>query len=184
MANDTVEAFLQPKTEATAAWLNILFVGLGNVYAGELDRGLIMISVSVAIGGVAYVVGGAALLLIVPYWIWAFTDGRRAAREYNQRLTNIAAQKQRAEEEAKAQAAAAKISGSDLLTGMKKLHQLHEAQIITAEEFEQKKATLIAEVQVRGIREAAEDFRTMLIPLLQQGVLSQAELGKLKQAVM
>lgn len=78
MANDTLEAFLQPKTEATAAWLSILFVGLGNVYAGEL----------------------------------------------------------------------------------------------------------IAEVQVRGTHESAEDFLTMLIPLPHQGVLSQVELGKPKQTAM
>lgn len=172
----------EKKSTVAAALLNALFVGLGNVYAGETSRGLIIIGISVVFGIVLTLIGGFAWILVLPYWIWAMLDGSRAAQEYNDRLTK--SEEQQAQEETKSAEIAAKASGSDLVAGMKKLHQLREAQIITEEEFRQKKAALVADVQIRGIRETPEDFLTALIPLLQQGIMTQAELAKLKVAVM
>ena len=135
-------------------------------------------------GVVAVFSGGVGWLLFVPYLIWAFIDGLRAGNEYNARLANAAAQKQQAQEQAQRNASLSKVAAVDLVVGMKKLHQLHEAQIINADEFTKKKGMLIAEVQTRGIRETAEDFLTALIPLLQQGIMTQNELTKIKQSVM
>ena len=184
MPTDPSQALQQPKSPLSAAFLNVLIAGVGNLYVGEEQRAFTMMGIAFVMRVIAVFSGGVGWILFVPYLIWAFIDGLRAGNEYNARIANAATQRQRAQEQAQQSATLSKVSAADLVAGMKKLHQLHEAQIITAEEFAKKKTTLIGDVQARGIRETAEDFLTSLIPLLQQGILTQSELAKIKLAVM
>ncbi len=77
-----------PRRPLRAAALSLLAPGLGQVYAGAIARGLVLILFSTALGAVAvlaaaYGYGGAALASALGFllvWLYALVDARRTAR--------------------------------------------------------------------------------------------------------
>jgi len=87
---------LEWKSEGTALILAIVLgffgiAGIGQVYAGKLGKGLIILIVGIILYVVGIVtlfivVGFVLLIIYIPLWIWSILDSRTLVREYNDYL--------------------------------------------------------------------------------------------------
>jgi TM2 domain-containing membrane protein YozV len=177
------------KSVGLAIFLNFLLVGLGNLYVEDTQNGIIFLAVSCVVGFIVFLSGGVFLIVAIPYWIWGMYQVNTVATKYQTHFATLREQEAQnaAEQETadkKRKLLEAKISSDNFLTELKKFKQLQEADIISAEEFGQKKQALIASVQIKGIQGAPEDFLAALILPLQGGSLSQEDVRAIKSAIL
>lgn len=76
------------------------------------------------------------------------------------------------------------IKWSDFIESMEKASKLHKNDLLTAEEFKNKKEKLIRDIQLNKIAEEPEDFLTCIIPLKEKEILTQDELLKIKEIIL
>jgi TM2 domain-containing membrane protein YozV len=68
-----------------AAVLSFIFVGLGQIYNGQIGKGLLMIAGYVACLVVTFLTAGLAFPLPLLFWIWGMADAYAGAEIYNRR---------------------------------------------------------------------------------------------------
>lgn len=71
-----------PKNPALAAILSLLINGLGQVYNGQIGKGILIFVVQLVNAALTFVVIGFVLLPIV--WIWSIYDAYKVAQRINQ----------------------------------------------------------------------------------------------------
>lgn len=175
----------QKKNPTVAVLLSFIISGAGQLYNGEIGKGIGMI--------VGYILCVAASSLVLPLfilialWIWGMIDANTRAKAMNEALRVHLEQ-----EEASKQMAAAEqerlnattVTTQEFVTQVEKFFKLFQSGILSAAEFESKKQELITLLTAKQLREAPEDFLTAMIPLLQRQALSEPEIARIKAAVL
>jgi len=175
----------QRKTPAIAILLSFVISGAGQIYNGEIGKGIAMV--------VAYFVCWAASALILPIlflialWIWGMIDANTKANEINdalkQRLNSEEISTQEAIEQ-KQRTKAMTITSQDFVTQIEKYFELFQNTLLSEAEFESKKRETITLLTTKKITEAPEDFLTAVIPLIQKKALTEQEIAQVKAAVL
>lgn len=176
-----IPASTQNKSESTAVLLSFLIPGIGQIYAGNTERGAIMIILSIMFGFISMATGGVFLLIQIPYWIWGMVDAADQARKSNDKSSGLQVQEQKKQEEV-AVVMATTISAPEFSTQIGKLWDLYEAGIFDDAEFASKKSVVINSLTLKKPREGAEDFLSGIIPMIGKS-LSKEDVIKIKELV-
>lgn len=102
------------------------------------------------------------------------------AEEKKREEQRLAVQQQAKKVEQRRAEEARRIHGADFVVQIDKLRQLRDRQIISDIEFAARKSKLITELSAGVLVESAEEFLSLLIPLVDNGSLTPDELGRLK----
>jgi TM2 domain-containing membrane protein YozV len=175
----------QRKTPAVAILLSFIISGAGQIYNGEVGKGIGMI--------IAYIFCFAASALILPVfilialWIWGMIDANTKAKEFNdalkQRLDNEdATSRETAEQQLRIKATT--ITSQEFVTQVDKYFKLFQSSLLSDTEFEAKKNEFIINLNTKKLVEAPEDFLTAVIPLIQKKALTEKEIAQIKAAVI
>lgn len=188
--------YKQPKNPGITFLLNFFTIsGAGFLYLGDqfTKRGIIFISVTLALGILSVITGGAALILLVPWHIMVIWSGFNATNEYNDSINienfRISEQSQidnkiLMEIEKKNEFLSRKVKCSEFVDKIEKYSKLLKNDIISEEEFNNKKRKLINEVVLYKVAETPEDFLSVIVDLKVDGLLNQEELLKIKKAIL
>lgn len=175
----------QRKTPAVAILLSFIVSGAGQIYNGEVGKGIGMI--------VAYIICWAASALVLPIfilialWIWGMVDANTKAKEFNDalklRLENEdASQREAVEQQERIKATI--ITSHEFVTQIEKFFKLCQSGLLSEAEFEAKKKEVITILTAKKLSEAPEDFLTSIIPLIQKKALNEQEIAQVKAAVL
>lgn len=167
------------KSPGIAVLLSFLFTGAGQLYADQVQRGVLMLIIYVFLFCLMSVTMGVFGILLVPYWIWGMFDANKSALEYNARVADEVQQEKRSIEEDKEK----EISGNEFATEIEKTHDLHEANLLDADEYRARKEEIIMSLRTKKPREGKEDFLVALIPSIRSKHLDDDEVAKIKQLV-
>lgn len=176
--------FEQRKTPAVASLLSFIVSGAGQIYNGELGKGIGMIAAYILCWATSAL--GFPVLFLIALWIWGMIDAHAKAEEINSHLKTTltaedAIQNQVKEELEKIKAAT--ISTDEFVGQLEKLFVLFQSGMLTEAEFTAKKLPLIDQLTYKKPREAAEDFLAALIPQVKNKALSQDEVSAIKVAI-
>ena len=106
-----------------------------------------------------------------------------AQKETQQRLKEEKEKELKEEEKQKQIKEALKITGADFLISAEKLHQLFEKKILSPLEYNGRKLKLINDLSNRILAQSPEEFLSDIIPLMEQNVITQDEMQKVKEIV-
>ena len=171
----------QRKTPAVAILLSFIVSGTGQIYNGEVSKGIAMI--------VAYIFCWAASALVLPIfilialWIWGMVDANAKAKEFNEAL-KIRLDSEDLSRRVAAEQQAIIITAQEFVTQVEKCFKLFQNGLLSADEFEAKKKEAITLLTVKKLRETPEDFLTAIIPLIQKIALTEHEITQIKAAVI
>jgi TM2 domain-containing membrane protein YozV len=73
--------YVEKKNEGFAAILSFLFIGLGQIYNGELGKGILMLVTGVVFAVLILVLIGIPLYLIL--WVYGIYDAYNTAKQIN-----------------------------------------------------------------------------------------------------
>ena len=80
-----IQYMSQQKSPDTAILLSFFICGAGQIYNGEVGKGIGMIIASI------FLLAGSALILplffLIPLWIWGMVDANKKANAFNEVLT-------------------------------------------------------------------------------------------------
>ena len=158
MAEQNIQKYKDP---SLAAILSFIISGSGQIYNGDILKG-IMLFISACILGVFFLP-----LALIPA-IYGCFDAHSSATKINAAIVKS----ERGDEEY--------INSSKFIDKLKKLSSLLKSGIITQEEFSNRKNEMIAEVLSKKLKEDPLEFLELLVPLKQNGVLSDEDISSLK----
>jgi len=75
------------KNPTTATILSFLFMGLGQIYNGQIMKGVLFIVLYGISAGLMWVVIGFITTPLL--WVWGMVDANRSAKEINARLAAV-----------------------------------------------------------------------------------------------
>ena len=159
---------IQKKEPAIAAVFSFFIAGTGQMYCGEVGRGVGFL-VGAIIGYIIFVVPGIIIS------IWAVVDAYQLANEKNREIDNRDRKKKQVEKN--------KTTSSDFVKNLKKIYLLFQNEILSEEEYVNKKNALIANLYKKTIMEDPEDFLSSIIILKDENILDQDEIKKIKLIV-
>jgi TM2 domain-containing membrane protein YozV/ribosomal protein L40E len=73
--------YVEKKNEGLAAILSFLFIGLGQIYNGQVGKGILMLVVGVVFAMLVFVLIGIPLYLIL--WVYGIYDAYNTAKQIN-----------------------------------------------------------------------------------------------------
>ena len=76
------------KSPGVAAFLSFLWTGLGQIYVGELGRGIMFMVIAFFLLWTVFI--GIGLILIPVWWIYGIFDANKLANQHNEDLMNLA----------------------------------------------------------------------------------------------
>lgn len=180
-----IKYFEQRKTPAVALLLSLIISGAGQIYNGEVNKGIGMI--------VAYIlcVAGSGLVfplvILVALWIWGMIDANTVAKEFNENLKKRLDNEVHSLQEAEVQQERIKatiITSQEFVTQIDKYVRLFQSSLLSEPEFEAKKKEMIMTLTAKKLSEAPEDFLTAIIPLIQKKIFTEPEITQIKAAVL
>ena len=180
--NDTLEE----KNATIAVVLSILFTGAGHLYAGKESRGTTLLVIYFALAVLSAVTGGLLLIALLPFWLWGIIDANHLVDEHNIRVRKATQERQAEQEEAKAEQEEVKkqtIASLDFVMRLEKISKLHIVKFLTEEEYLSQKKDLILSLLEKKPREDTVDFFSALIPSMEKGYLTEAEISQIKKFV-
>lgn len=68
------------KSPGLAAFLSFIFVGLGQLYNGQIGKGILVMFVYFLFWGVAVIEAPGAFILIFVLWVWMISDAYSVAK--------------------------------------------------------------------------------------------------------
>lgn len=80
---NTPHMHFERKDPGIAVLLSFLWTGAGQVYAGDINRGITLIVISFFFLLLSLASGGLLLCFLLPYWIWGMFDASAQARKHN-----------------------------------------------------------------------------------------------------
>lgn len=175
----------QRKNPTVAVLLSFLISGGGQIYNGEVGKGVGMIA--------AYIFCLAASALVLPIliavvlWVWGMIDADKRAKEFNEELKNRLYKEELSEKEAAEQQERIRstmVGSKEFVAQVEKCFKLFQNGLLSETEFEAKKKEAIVSLAVKTLCEEPEDFLTAIIPLLQKKALTDREIDQIKAAVL
>ena len=178
----------QRKTPAVATILSCVCTGAGQIYNGEVGKGIGMI-----VAGLVCLLASELVLPAFAFlglWIWGMFDAHKVATEFNEAL-RYRCESQEVEERAATQrtqvaertAAEQTISSQAFVVQIEKYLKLFQNNLLSESEFEERKNNAIELLIAKKLAEPAEDFLSALIPLIQKKAFTDQEISKIKIAV-
>jgi len=166
----------QKKDPFLAGVLSFIIVGAGQMYCGEIGR------------GIAFLFGGIVgyILFVVPgiiIHIWAIIDANSLAKRINTDIEKEEEHKAKEIELKKINEKKSIVKVDDFIEKMKKIHNLFLNEIIDENEYLDKKKALILELATKRIEIEPDDFLASLISLKEQKVLTIDEINKIKSLI-
>ena len=177
MNSTSAEMQYYEQRKAPALLLSFIINGAGQIYNGEVGKGVGMI--------IAYLLCVAASGLVFPtviligLWIWGMVEANTVAKEFNdalrKRLDNEAASLW--ETEAQQQhVKATMITAQEFVAQIDKYAKLFQSSLLSQAEFEGKKKEMT--LTAKKLAEAPGDFLTAIIPLIQKKLLQSRKLHR------
>jgi hypothetical protein len=168
------------KTPQLSAFLSLICVGAGQLYNGNTQKAVILFGSAVVLG---LIFGSMAVGLVIPIIIYAMIDAYLGAQKINasnralledQALTLVAERSHKV----------STIAAQDFVQAIYKAHQLFKNELLSQEEFSERKATTIDALTVKKPRDGADEFLMELIPLIKSGALTMDEAKTIKGYVL
>lgn len=176
---EKVNGNTKEKSTALAIALSVLWTGAGHLYVGKEEKGAILLIVYFGLAVFSVLTGGIFLIALFPFWIWGIFDANKMADAHNDRLRKADDEQQVEQEEIEKQAT----STADFVTHLEKISKLHAASFLTEEEYQTQKKDLILSLLDKKLQDDPIDFFTALIPSIEKGYLSEAEISQIKKFV-
>ncbi len=185
VTSSQVQYMEQRKTPAVALLLSFLITGAGQIYNGEVGKGIGLI--------IFYIICMAAsalilpIIILIPLWIWGMVDANTKAKEFNDTLKRSLDNDDAASREATAQQERVKatiITSQEFVSQIDKYFKLFQSSLLSETEFTVKKKEIITILTAKKLSEAPEDFLTAVIPLIQKKALTEQEIAQVKAAVL
>jgi len=74
------------KNPGAAAVLSFFVPGLGQIYNGELGKGITTVAATIICWMITFM--GIGFIILIPLWVWAIYDAYKKAEEINQNTEN------------------------------------------------------------------------------------------------
>ncbi len=180
--NNNYEIYLEKKKPWIAVVLSLLFGGLGHLYLGKIEKGIIFIVIEIVLWFTIF--GG------IIFTIYTMIDANNTAKDINFEIDLIEKNKAKEAVEKVEQQKVEnlrkenEINADDFISALKKNYKLFSAEIYSADEYRTKKSTIVNELATKQISCSVEDFLGSLISLKDQGILDSEEIKKIKLLVM
>lgn len=159
----------QRKDPLLAGVLSLFLPGAGHMYCGNIGKGVAIFIIAI-IGYVIFVVPG----IIVG--IFAAIDANKTAKKINEDLAvnqNIIEEKKELEVKEKNN----RISSIEFIEKLNKVHKLYKSEMLSEEEYIERKGKYISELSNKKLSEEPEDFLSAIVIL-------KEELTKIKTIVL
>jgi TM2 domain-containing membrane protein YozV len=170
--DDTLEQTpqaVEPVNVTAVTICSLLIPGLGQLYLGEIGKGLAMF----ALGVVLFLISPFLIVVVDFYGAWeAYTFAK--AKNAN-RVKQV---------EVKAQISAGQISAASMVEQFQKLNALAAAELLTPEELAERKGNVIQQLVTKTPTTPVEDFLTTLIPLVKAGGINADEVKQIKALLL
>jgi TM2 domain-containing membrane protein YozV len=187
----------QRKEPALAGVLSFLFFGVGQIYNGNVRRGVIILiseiilfilSIVILSFGLAWVsenqqelgpagifaiiIGALSFLSYFIVWIWNIFDAVNGAKKINQSIDK---------EEEQQKDKAMKVDG--FIETLRKNYLLFKEGVLSEEEFKMRKEILLSQLKTKNLDKDLEDFLYLIMPLKKEGILTDEDLKTVKQII-
>lgn len=177
-----MEDRLKRKEPWFAAIMSLLLPGVGQIYCGKIERGVIFIIIGILLWFT--IIGGIIMGII------AAIDAYNLAKDYNfqieqegrRKINDL--EKEKLEKEKVEKLKDQEISVKYFTEALKKNYKLFTAEIFSEEEYKSKKDAIINNLATKKITCSIEDFLASLITLKEQKVLSKEEINKIKLLIL
>jgi TM2 domain-containing membrane protein YozV len=177
---DIVQISKDPKSPTLAGWLSFFCCGAGQLYNGDTEKGIVLFAIALTPG---LLFGPGAFVFSVPLVVYAIANAVNRAETINRaNKTFLADQAQTlvADRNHKVSTVAAE----DFVQAIYKAHQLFKSELLSQEEFSERKATTIDALSVKKPRGGVDEFLMELIPLIKSGALTMDEAKTIKGYVL
>jgi TM2 domain-containing membrane protein YozV len=161
---------LQRKDPALAGVLSFLIPGLGQIYNGDIERGVMIIIVQIlqgVAGAFIYVTFFTAFIV----WIWNIFDAVNGAKKINESIDKEEQQKDKT----------MKVDG--FIETLRKNYLLFKEGVLSEEEFKMRKEILLSQLKTKNLDKDLEDFLYLIMPLKKEGILTDEDLKTVKQII-
>jgi len=155
--------------------VNFFFPGGGHIYAGDTERGVLLLIfylLSCALIPALYFTAAPALGI----WIYALATSKKVVDEYEDKVET---QKKEIVEHEKQF-----INTQEFIENLNKANQLFLAEIINAKEFEARKNSIINELTYKKLKDEPDNLLLSLVTLKQSGVLSTSDVQLIKRNIL
>lgn len=188
--------YKQPKYSGITFVLNFCVIpGAGFIYLGDqfTNRGIVFIVVTIALAGFTVITGGVGFLLLIPWDIIIIVLGFSATNEYNRLIKSsnikIHEQNQIIEQvknnfKKENELLSKKVKCVEFVDKIEKYSKLLKNDLISEEEFNDKKQKLINDIVLYKVAENPEDFLTVIVDLKTKEILTQEDLQKIKKIIL
>lgn len=156
------------KDPAIAAILSFLISGLGQIYNGDITKGILIFIVQIlqiVLGSVIYITYVTFFIV----WIWAIYDAYGGAKKINQRIDE--------EEETNT------IKVDKFIETLRKNYELFKHGILSEEEFNKRKHITISRLRTKKTDKIFEDFLYSIIPLKEEQILTDEDFKIIKETI-
>ncbi len=158
MTEQNVQKYKDP---ALAAILSFIISGSGQIYNGDILKGVILF-VTACILGVLFLP-----LALIPA-IYGCFDAHSSAKAINANIDKTEVKDSEY------------INSSEFIDRLKRLNSLLTSEIISQSEFDDRKSIMISEIKMKKLKEDPLEFLALLVPLKQNGILSDEDISHLK----
>jgi len=170
-----MERKLTRKDPTIAAILSLFINGLGQIYNGDIKRGITILVVQIIQGVLApfiYITYISGIIV----WIWNIFDAANDAKEINRKIEEEE-RKRLIEEKRKLET----IELNEFIESLRKDYELFKNGILSEEEFIKRKKTTISQLRTKKIDRGFEDFLYAIIPLKKEQILTDQDLKVIKE---
>lgn len=172
------------KNPAITFLLNFVFAGAGTMYVGRKyhNAGIIQMIVTL-IFAIMIFVNPIVLIIWLPYVAFILIYGFKVTKEINDEINeeNLTVQNdvfKREDVERK------KVKCNDFIESIEKASKLYKNNLLSEDEFKNKKEKLIRDIKLNKIAEEPEDFLNCIIPLKEKNLITQDELMEIKNSIL
>lgn len=196
VVSNQIVSYKEKKSSGITFLLNFFTVtGAGYFYLGDkyTNRGVIYVVITFFLALISVVSGGIGLLLLFPWYIFVIVSGFSATEECNRAIDsyNIKIQEPTQTNQNNSQQyfnesekQSHKVKCVEFVDKMEKFSKLLKNDLITEEEFNNKKQKLINDIVLYKVAENPEDFLTVIVDLKTKEILTQEDLQKIKKIIL
>ena len=172
-----MERNLTRKDPTLAAILSLFINGVGQIYNGDIKRGITILVVQIIQVVLAPFIYITYISWII-VWIWNIFDAANGAKEINRKIEEEE-RKRLIEEKRKLET----IELNKFIESLRKDYALFKNGILSEEEFIKRKETAISQLRIKKIDRGSEDFLYAIIPLKKEQILTDQDLKVIKETI-
>ena len=196
IVSNHIMSYKEKKSSGITFLLNFFTVtGAGFFYLGDkyTNRGVVYVVITFFLAFISIITGGIGFIFLIPWYIFVIVSGFSATEECNRTIDSYNSKiqeqiqinqnrSQRLFDESERQSQ--KVKCSEFVESLEKYNKLFKNDIISQEEFTNKKQKLINNVVLYKVVENPEDFLSVIIDLKTKEILTQEDLQKIKKAIL